>query len=77
MNSQTIKVDQFDIESRPAKNQPSQILNILAAIPAQFRIARDIERQARQLYAMNDSALGDIGLDRDSIAAQLVESYKR
>jgi len=68
---------QFELEDLPAVKSSPRILTVLAAIPAQFRQAKDIERQARQLFAMSDTGLEEIGLSREEIPARLLATYIR
>lgn len=75
MNTRTINEGQFEFEDLPEANSSPRLWTYLAAIPAQFRNARRIERQARQLYAMSDARLEEIGLNREEIPARLMISY--
>ncbi|HKJ50176.1 MAG TPA: hypothetical protein VKB27_01680 [Gammaproteobacteria bacterium] len=77
MTTRTMNDSQFELEDLPAEKSSPRILSVLAAIPAQFRQAKHIERQARQLYAMSDTGLEEIGLSRDEISARLLASYSR
>ena len=75
MNTRTMNEGQFELEDLSAMNPSPRILSVLAAIPAQYRYARIIEREARQLYAMSDVDLEGMSLDREGIAARLLNSY--
>ena len=75
MNTRTMNEGQFELEDLPAMNPSLRILSLLAAIPAQYRNARIIEREARQLYAMSDADLEGMGLDREGIPARLLNTY--
>lgn len=75
MNTRTVSEGQFEFEDIPATGRLQRVMPMLAAIPALFWSARRIARQAKQLYAMSDSALGELGLTREEIPAQLLKSY--
>lgn len=77
MNTQTITEDRFETADMPGADSLPGLLSILIAIPAQFRAARSIERQAKQLYAMDDSALAELGLTREAIPEQLLKVYSK
>ena len=75
MSTRTMNEDRFELEDLPAMNSTPRILSVLAAIPARFRTARNIARQARLLYAMSDEDLRGMGLDREEIPARLLNLY--
>jgi uncharacterized protein YjiS (DUF1127 family) len=75
MITRTVTEDQFEIETSAATGSSSLAWAVVAAIPAQFRHARHIERQAKQLYAMSDNELDELGLTRETIPAQLLKAF--
>ena len=77
MNTRTVTEDQFELENLPAVKSGWQLWSVLAEIPAQFRNARLIERQARHFYAMRDDELGELGLTRATIAERLLTTYDK
>ena len=75
MITRTVTEDQFEIETTAPTGSSSLLWAVLAAIPAQFRHARHIERRAKQLYAMSDNELGELGLSRETIPGQLLKAF--
>ncbi len=77
MNTRTMNTGQIEFEDVSAENHAPKFIAIMAAIPALFRNARRVEREAKRLYAMNDAALGEIGMDREQIPSRLLETYAK
>ena len=75
MNTHLVTEDQFELENVPAASSSSKLLSFVTAISAQYRNARNIEREAKRLYAMGDNALQGLGLTREEISEQLLKSY--
>jgi hypothetical protein len=76
MNAQSIPADQVDFQDTTTEHTNG--FSLLAGFIGFYQDAQRIKREARQVYAMNDTDLLDMGIaSREDIPAHLASMYQK
>ena len=77
MNAQTIHADQLEFQDTTTDQSTTAGLSLLAGFIACYQDAQRIEREAREVYAMNVANLHDMGISSHAdIPAHLAKMYR-
>jgi hypothetical protein len=77
MNPQSIHADQINFQDVPTDRQLTDGVSLLPGFIGIYQDAQRIKREARHVYAMNDTDLRDAGISsREDIPAHPAKMYR-